>query len=96
MHLNTVLSKRDRIPSTTLCSPDDGSDHDGLLSTHDIGDEARDQGSEPGTRGHRGSDTALDVWMRTGTCFVLGVGRTEGTLIEVAEVLMSADDGRHG
>ena len=71
----------------TANDPDDCTDHDCLLSAKDIGDVAGAESSEPGTTGHGGGDTTLDIgaWAATATL----------TLVEVTFVGVSANDGTH-
>ncbi len=76
--------------------PDNRSNHDSLLPSQDIRNEARDQSTKPRSTGHGSSNTALHIWERTGTSLIIGERGTERTLVEVAEVLRGADDGRHG
>lgn len=68
--------------------PDKGTKHDGLLSAEFVGHEARNERPEPGATSHRRGDAALDTGFRA------FAGATAG-LIEVALVLLCADDGRH-
>lgn len=68
--------------------PDDGTDHDGLLTSEDIREVARNQGSQPGAAGHGSSNATLDVALRTLAWFI--------ALVEIALVGIGANDGAHG
>ena len=73
-------------------NPDSRTDHDRLLPSQDVREEARDERTEPASTRHRGSDAALDVGIRT--CAGRGIGGNRARL-EIAFVLGRAEDGGH-
>jgi len=68
--------------------PDASTNHDGLLTSQDIGQVTRNKSSKPGTTSHGGGDATLDVGARTLARF--------GALVEIALIRIGADDGAHG
>lgn len=70
-------------------SPDDTSNHDRILAAKTIRNETRNQSTKPRTSGHGSRDTTLMQGAQTPTGLV-------GVFIEVTEVSLRADDGRHG
>lgn len=72
--------------------PEDRTDLDRRLATPLVRDDARDQSTEPGTAGHGGSDATLHC-IRGTQALALDV---EATLVELAQIRLSGDDGRHG
>lgn len=75
-------------------SPDDTSDHDGVLSAQSIRQGTRNQSSQPGASSHGGGDTSLDERPRT-TTFAIGRGWGVLILVEVAEIRLLGQLGRH-
>jgi hypothetical protein len=64
-------------------NPDDSADHDGFLTTQDVGDVTRAERSEPRAAGHRRGDAALDIGSRA-------LAR-DIALVEVAEVVLGGN-----
>jgi hypothetical protein len=71
--------------------PEDSANHDGLATAPEIRDETRRESTDPGTEGHGGGDSTLSVRVGTRAFPIL-----HASLIEVALVLVCAENGRHG
>lgn len=72
--------------------PDDGADLDRGLTAEDVREEAGNQSAQPGASGHGSSDTTLHSGPGAPAQALVVVTQ----LVELAEVRLRGDDGRHG
>ncbi len=84
-HTNILRSSN----NDTANTPDKCANHDGLLTADIVGYVTRDESTQPGATGHGSRYAALNRGLRTCTC------RCCSSLVEVAEICLGADDGRH-
>lgn len=83
MTLRVLIVYKEVLPLEEL--PDNTANHDGVLSAHTIREGTRAERTDPGTSGHRGSDTTLNKRARSGAGLVI-VARTILALVEIAEI----------